>query len=214
MEWQSDSVLYNRRENLVKALRENGLAVLATGHEHSYQRALLTYGDAVLICVVSGGGGAPLIQIATGAEAGRIYSLYKIPGAEFKAENVVTAMAFNYSHLRLWYGGGELFTYAVDGSGKDQLIDHLQIDLKRFGTPQIGQDKMPIPAASGPKGAAEGVGKKVPAAPPDTTKGVKPVVKPSSKPAVVKPKQPVPAPTKKPPQATPPPTQPNTTPKP
>jgi 3',5'-cyclic AMP phosphodiesterase CpdA len=206
MAWQADSVLYNRRENMVRALRENGLAVLASGHEHTYQRSLLTSGDAVLVCIVSGGGGAPLHQIATGAEAGRIYSLYKVPGAEFKPENVVTAMAFNYSHLRLWYGGGELFTYAVDGSGKDQLIDHLAIDLKRFGTPKIDQDKMPIPARSGPRGAAEGAGKKTPSAPPDTTRGVKPVVKPSSKPATVAPKQTIPAPTKAPPQATPPPT--------
>jgi hypothetical protein len=106
MEWQSDSVLYNRRENLVNALRENGLAVLATGHEHAYQRALLTYGDAVLICVVSGGGGAPLIQIATGAEAGRIYSLYKVPGAEFKPDEVPVLVS-NYVHMRIWYGGGE-----------------------------------------------------------------------------------------------------------
>jgi len=111
--------------------------VLAASHEHNYQRALLTTGDAVLVCIVSGGAGSPLHQIATGPEAQRIFSLYQVPGAVFKPENVVTAVVFNYVHMRLWYGGGEFFTYAVDGSGKDQLIDHVQIDLKRFGTPEI-----------------------------------------------------------------------------
>lgn len=211
MEWQADSVLYNRRETMVKALREAGLAVLAASHEHNYQRALLTTGDAVLICVVSGGAGSPLHQIATGAEAGRIFSLYQVPGGVFKPENVVTAVVFNYEHLRLWYGGGELFTYAVDKYGKDKLIDHVEIDLKRFGTPEIDQDKMPIPAASGPKVPETTAVKTPTAASPDTTKGVKPVVKPSSKRTTVRPKQKVPAPTKAPPKATPPPTKPDST---
>ena len=207
MEWQADSVLYNRREAMVNALREAGLAVLATSHEHNYQRALLTTGDAVLVCIVSGGAGSPLHQIATGAEAGRIFSLYQVPGGVFKPENVVTAVVFNYVHMRLWYGGGEFFTYAVDKYGKDQLIDHVQIDLKRFGTPQIDQNKMPIPAASGPKQPGETEAKNLPAASPDTTKGVKPVVKPSSKKTTVRPKQPIPKPSKNPPVATPPPTK-------
>jgi hypothetical protein len=83
----------------------------------------------------------------------------------------------------------------------------VQIDLKRFGTPEIDQNKMPIPAAKGPKGPTETQGKNIPAAPPDTTKGVKPVVKPSSKKTTVRPKQPVPKPTNKPPVQTPPPTK-------
>ena len=211
MEWQADSVLYNRREFMVNALRDAGLAVLAASHEHNYQRALLTTGDAVLVCLVSGGAGSPLHQIATGEEAARIFSLYQIPGGQFKPENVQTAIAFNYVHMRLWYGGGEFFTYAVDGSGHDKLIDHVEIDLKRFGTPKIDQAKMPIPVASGPRIPGETVGKTLPAAPPDTTKGVKPVVKPSSKRTTVRPKQKIPAPTSAPPKATPPPTRPDST---
>jgi predicted MPP superfamily phosphohydrolase len=211
MEWQADSVLYNRRETMVKALREAGLAVLAASHEHNYQRALLTTGDAVLLCIVSGGAGSPLHQIATGAEAGRIFSLYQVPDGVFKPENVVTAVVFNYEHLRLWYGGGELYTYAVDANGKDKLIDHVEIDLKRFGTPVIDQDKMPIPAASGPKVPETPAVKPTTAAAPDTTKGVKPVVKASSKRTTVRPKQKVPAPTKAAPKATPPPTKPDST---
>ncbi len=211
MEWQADSVLYNRRETMVKALREAGLAVLAASHEHNYQRALLTTGDAVLICIVSGGAGSPLHQIATGPEAARIFSLYQVPDAMFKPENVVTAVVYNYVYMRLWYGGGELFTYAVDGSGKDKLIDHLEIDLKRFGSPRIDQDKMPIPATSGPTVPAIPAVKAPTTAPPDTTKGVKPVVKPSSKRTTVRPKQKAPAPTKAPPAATAAPTQPDST---
>ncbi|MEP7029103.1 MAG: hypothetical protein ABI960_10945, partial [Candidatus Eisenbacteria bacterium] len=208
MAWQADSVLYNRRETMVKALREAGLSVLVAGHEHNYQRALLTSGDAVLVCIVSGGAGSPLHQIATGAEAARIFSLYQVPGGEFKPENVVSAVVFNYTHMRIWYGGGELFTYAVDAAGKDRLIDHLAIDLKRFGNPQIDQDKMPIPAQSGPKGASQPAARP-PAAAPDTTRGVKPVVKPSSKRTTVRPKQKIPAPAKQPPKAMPPPTKPD-----
>jgi hypothetical protein len=146
--------------------------VLAASHEHNYQRALLTTGDAVLVCIVSGGAGSPLHQIATGAEAARIFSLYQVPDAVFKPENVVTAVVYNYVHMRIWYGGGEFFTYAVDKYGKDQLIDHVQIDLKRFGTPEIDQNKMPIPKATGPKQPGETEAKNLPAAPPDTTKGV------------------------------------------
>ena len=207
MEWQADSVLYNRREAMVNALRDAGLAVLATSHEHNYQRALLTTGDAVLVCIVSGGAGSPLHQIATGAEAGRIFSLYQVPGGVFKPENVVTAVVFNYVHMRLWYGGGEFFTYAVDRDAGDVMIDHVQIDLKRFGTPEIDQNKMPIPKPEGPQQPGETEAKNLPDAPPDTTKGVKPVVKPSSRQTTVRPKQPIPKPSKEPPVATPPPTK-------
>ena len=210
--WQADSVLYNRRELMVKALREAGLAVLAASHDHNYQRALLTTGDAVLLCIVSGGAGSPLYQIPTGAEAGRIFSLYQVPDGVFKPENVVTAIVYNYCHLRLWYGGGELFTYAVDSSGHDKLIDHVAIDLNRFGTPKIDQYKMPIPTATGPTVVpTEATVKKITAAPADTTKGVKPVVKASSKLTSVRPKQKTPAPTNGPPKAMPPPTKPDST---
>jgi hypothetical protein len=210
-EWESDSLLSARRATMVKALREAGLAVLAASHEHNYQRALLTTGDAVLVCIVSGGAGSPLHNIATGAEAGRIFSLYQVPDGVFKPENVVTAVVFNYVHMRLWYGGGEFTTYAVDRNGKDQQIDHVEIDLKRFGTPEIDQNKMPIPTSSGPKGPTETAGKNIPAAAPDTTKGVKPVVKPSSRRTTVRAKQTVPKATKTPPVRTAPPTAPDST---
>jgi hypothetical protein len=35
------------------------------------------------------------------------------------------------------------------------MIDHVQIDLKRYGIPRIDQHKIPIPPAKGPKGAKE-----------------------------------------------------------
>jgi predicted MPP superfamily phosphohydrolase len=213
MQWQADSVLYNRRETMVKALQESGLAVLAASHEHNYQRALLTTGDAVLVCIVSGGAGSPLHQIATGDEAARIFSLYQLPQGVFKPENVVSAVVFHYVHMRLWYGGGEFYTYAVDGSGVDKMIDHVEIDLKRFGTPKIDQDKMPIPQTTGPQVPDESANPPAPTAAPDTTKGVKPVVKPAAKKTTVRPKQKAAVPTKAPAKApatpTPPPTRPD-----
>ncbi len=211
MQWQADSVLYNRRETMVKALREAGLAVLASSHEHNYQRALLTSGDAVLVCIVSGGGGSPVHLGATSAEASRIFSLYQVPGGEFKPENVVAAAVYHYVHMRLWYGGGEFYTYAVDRNNKDQLIDHVEIDLKRFGTPEIDQDKMPIPPTEGPKQPVESKLPNPMTAPPDTTKGVRPVVKPSSKQTTVRPRQRARAPAKAPPRKTAAPTRPDST---
>lgn len=210
-QWQADSVLTNRRETMVKALREAGLAVLASSHEHNYQRALLTYGDAVLVCIVSGGGGSPLHRGATSREASRIYSLYQVSGAEFKPENVVAAAVYHYVHMRLWYGGGELYTYAVDRNNKDQLIDHVEIDLQRFGTPKIGQDKMPIPQTEGPEQPVRSESSNPSTAPPDTTKGVRPVVKPSSKQTTVRPRQRVRAPSKATPRRTPTSTKPDST---
>jgi hypothetical protein len=130
---------------MVNALREAGLAVLATSHEHNYQRGAPDDRGRRARVHRLGRGGQPLPPDRDGAEAGRIFSLYQVPGGVFKPENVVTAVVFNYVHMRLWYGGGEFFTYAVDKYGKDQLIDHVQIDLKRFGTPEIDQNKMPIP---------------------------------------------------------------------
>ena len=57
MEWQNDSVLVERRERMVRSLHDAGIAIVASGHQHAYQRALLTWPDAVLVAIVTGGGG-------------------------------------------------------------------------------------------------------------------------------------------------------------
>jgi hypothetical protein len=183
-EWQSDSLLSARRLQMVKALQDAGLSVLVTSHEHAYERALLRCGDAVMINIVTGGAGSPLHTIPTGPEAAAMFASYDIPGCQFKAEDVVTDITFHYIHLRLWYGGGEFYTYAVDQNGKDKLIDHVEIDLKRFGIPQIDQEKMPIPTPSGPKQPPpkeETTSKQPNAGTADTTKAVKPSPKPSDR---------------------------------
>ena len=186
-EWESDSLLSARRETMVRSLREAGLAVLVAGHEHAYERAVLTCGDAVLVCVVAGGAGSPLHMVATGDEAGRMFEEYgDIAGCSFKAENVYSSMVFSYTMMRFWFGGGDLNTYAVDKDGNDELIDQLAIDLKRFGVPEIDQNKMPVPPVSGPQQPAPPEEQK-PAderveAPADSASAVKPVTKPSSKP--------------------------------
>ncbi|MGH7724038.1 MAG: metallophosphoesterase family protein [Candidatus Eiseniibacteriota bacterium] len=183
-EWESDSVLYNRRLEMVDALREAGLSVMAAGHEHAYERALLTCGESVLICLVAGGAGSPLHAVATGQQAASMFAAYDIPGCEFKPENVFASVSFHYVLLRFWYGGGDLHTYAVDQNGDDTLIDHIQIDLKRFGVPKIDQQKMPIPTEgpAQPPPAEETAAGRVTASS-DSAKTVKPVTAPSSKPS-------------------------------
>jgi hypothetical protein len=150
MEWQRDSVLIERRERMIRALHESGIAVLASGHEHSYQRALLTWPDAVLIAIVTAGGGAPLHTIPPPAESARLYSEYKVAGSIVKPENVFTSQVFNFTHLRLWFGGGGFDTYSVDEKSRATLIDKVQIDLKRYGIPKIDQHKLVIPPSKGP----------------------------------------------------------------
>lgn len=152
-EWQADSVLSNRRELMMRALHEAGIAVLATGHEHDYERALFTWPDAVLIDIVTGGGGAPLHAIPPPAESARLFAEYQVAGSTVKPENVVTGAFNNFIHVRLWFGGGEIYAYAVDARSKATLVDKVRIDLSRYGIPKIDQHKMPIPtraAVSGP----------------------------------------------------------------
>ncbi len=151
-EWQRDSVLIQRRETMVRALHDAGLGILVTGHEHTYQRALLTWPDAVLIAIVSGGAGAPLHFLPSREECARLFSEYHVAGSVVKPENVYTAQAFNFVLARLWFGGGEFQAYAVDAKGKPTQIDRVAIDLTRYGTPQIDQHKVVIPAAKGPRG--------------------------------------------------------------
>ena len=150
MEWQTDAVLIERRERMVRALHEAGISIIASGHEHSYQRALLTWSDAVLITLVSGGAGAPLHHIPGPAQSAQLFSEYKVAGSIVKPENVYVAQAFNFTHLRLWFGGGDFYTYAVEKDGSVKLIDKVQIDLSRYGIPKIDQHKVPLPPAKGP----------------------------------------------------------------
>jgi len=160
MEWQMDPVLQERRARMVKALHESGISIIASGHEHTYQRALLTWPDAVLISLVCGGAGAPLNQIPSPAASAQLYSEYAVAGSVVKAQNVLTDEVFNFIHLRLWFGGGEFYAYAVDKNAKTSLIDKVQIDLTRYGTPKIDQHKMPLPPAKGPRGTMASAGGK------------------------------------------------------
>jgi hypothetical protein len=146
MEWEMDPVMRARRDQIVNAMHEGGISILASGHEHDYERALLTFPDgSVLIIIVSGGGGAPLHPLPPPAEAARLFSMYKSAGGTIKPENVYTAMINNFTFLRLWFGGGELQTFAVYKNGTTKLVDQVSIDLKRYGTPKIDQSKIPIP---------------------------------------------------------------------
>ena len=162
-EWQRDSVLSERRERMVRALHESGISILATGHEHDYQRALLTWPDAVLISIGVGGGGAPLNAMPAQPEVARLFSEYRVAGSTVKPEDVFSAQAFHFVHLRLWFGGGDFYTYAVDQQSHATLIDKVQIDLKRYGIPKIDQHKIPLPPAKGPAEPTEATAKKSPA---------------------------------------------------
>jgi hypothetical protein len=72
--------------------------------------------------------------------------MYKSAGGTIKPENVYTAMINNFSFLRMWFGGGDLQTFAVYKDGTTKLVDQVSIDLKRYGTPKIDQHKIPIAA--------------------------------------------------------------------
>ena len=148
VEWQTDDMLRFRRAELVRVLRESKLALLVSGHEHAYQRALMTCDDnAVIVNLVVGGAGSPLHDIPMGDEAASLFASYgEIAGCEFQPADVFVNQAFNFVHMRFWFGGGELFTYAVDEDGRRTLIDEVKINLERFGVPTVDQHKMPVPS--------------------------------------------------------------------
>jgi len=150
VEWQNDAVLRERRERMVRALYEAKIGIIASGHEHAYQRAIFTWPDAVLINLVTGGGGSPLHNIPGPAQSAALYSEYHVAGSVVKPENVFTSQVFNFTHLRLWFGGGGFETYSVDEKSRATLIDKVQIDLKRYGIPKIDQHKLIIPPSKGP----------------------------------------------------------------
>ena len=154
-EWQRDSLLVNQRERMVRAMHESGISILATGHEHSYQRALLTWPDAAMIVLVTGGTGAPINPIPNPAASAQLFATYRVAGSVVKPENVFTSQVFNFTHLRLWFGGGEITTYAVDKDANSKTIDHLKVDLERYGIPKVDQHKVVVPPSTGPKEAAK-----------------------------------------------------------
>ena len=150
MEWQRDSLLIATRERMVSSMHDAGIGVLATGHEHSYQRALLTWPGAALIVIVTGGTGAPLNPIPPPSESARLFATYKVAGGVIKPENVFTSQVFNFTHLRFWFGGGDIITYAVDQKANSETIDQLKVDLDRYGIPKVDQYKKVIPPSKGP----------------------------------------------------------------
>jgi hypothetical protein len=149
MEWEMEPVMRARRDQIVAAMHKGGISVLASGHEHDYQRALVTFPDgSVLIAIVTGGAGAPLYPLPPPAEAARLFSTYKPAGGVIKPENVYTAEINSFTFIRLWFGGGELQTFAVYKNGSTKLVDEVKIDLKRYGKPKIDQHKIPIAATA------------------------------------------------------------------
>ena len=154
-EWQRDSLLVSQRERMVRAMHESGISILATGHEHSYQRALLTWPDAAMIVLVTGGTGAPINPIPNPAASAQLFATYRVAGSVVKPENVFTSQVFNFTHLRLWFGGGEITTYAVDKDANAKTIDQLKVDLERYGIPKVDQYKVVVPPATGPKEEAK-----------------------------------------------------------
>ena len=145
VEWQNDAVLRERRERMVRALYEAKIGVIASGHEHAYQRAIFTWPDAVLINLVTGGAGSPLHSIPGPARSAALYSEYRVAGSVVKPENVYTGRFYHFIHMRLWFGGGEFYTWAVEKGGKVRLADRVTIDLERYGVPEVDQQKMPVP---------------------------------------------------------------------
>jgi hypothetical protein len=146
MDWEMDDVMRARRDQIVTAMHEGGISVLIGGHEHDYERALLTWPDGqVLIAMVQGGAGAPLHQLQPPAKSAAIIASSQTPkGVKIDPKNVYTAMINNFTLLRLWFGGGEIQTFAVEKDGSVKLADQVNIDLKRYGKPKIDQYKVVV----------------------------------------------------------------------
>jgi hypothetical protein len=170
VEWEADSVLRDRRERMMQALHEAGIGVLAAGHEHAYERALFTWPDAVLINIVTGGAGGPLHSIPPPAQSAKMFSDYKVAGAIVDSANVVAGSFNHFILVRLWFGGGELYTYAVDKRSRTTLADQVRIDFTRYGVPKIDEHKIPIlPKAPSTAGGNERIEKTIGAARADST---------------------------------------------
>jgi len=145
MDWEMDDVMRQRREQIVAAMKKGGISVIVGGHEHDYERALITFPDgSVMIAMVQGGAGAPLHPLPSPAQAAQLISQSAPKGGTIKPENVYTAVINNFTYLKLWFGGGELQTFAVYKNGTVKLVDQVSIDLKRYGTPEIDQHKVVV----------------------------------------------------------------------
>jgi len=131
---------------MVKALYEAKIGIMAAGHEHAYERVIFTWPDAALIYIVAGGAGSPLHDIPSQSQSAVLFSQYKVAGATVKPENVYSGEIFHFIHLRLWFGGGDFYTYSVEKGAKVKLVDYVQVDLERYGIPEVDQKKMPLPA--------------------------------------------------------------------
>ena len=172
LEWEFDDMLKARRAEMVRVLMDHQLSIMVAGHEHAYSRALLRCGDDVLIVVTSGGGGSPLHDIPVGEDALTIFAAYDIPGCGFTKEDVFASRIFHFMLARYWFGGGEFYTYAVGPDAEITEVDHVTVDLSRYGVPKIDQEKIPIYEQKGPRlpPPPEEEGEKEPAsAPPDST---------------------------------------------
>jgi hypothetical protein len=108
-----------------------------------------------MIVLVTGGTGAPINPIPNPAASAQLFATYRVAGSVVKPENVFTSQVFNFTHLRLWFGGGEITTYAVDKDANAKTIDQLKVDLERYGIPKVDQYKVVVPPSTGPKEAAK-----------------------------------------------------------
>jgi 3',5'-cyclic AMP phosphodiesterase CpdA len=151
VEWENDDALRERRERMVRALYDARIGIMAAGHEHAYERVIFTWPDAALIYIVAGGAGSPLHDIPSPSQSAVMFSQYKVAGATAKPENVYTGEVFHFIHLRLWFGGGDFYTYAVEKDAKVKLIDYVEVDLERYGIPEVDQKKMAVPPKGGPE---------------------------------------------------------------
>ena len=106
MEWQEDSVLALRRETMVRALHDAGISVLATGHEHAYERFLPQTPDGTrdsvrgVVEIISGTGGGDLRRFR--------YPL---------ARNSAAQIQGHFGVLKVSLGDGEYAHSFIDTSG-------------------------------------------------------------------------------------------------
>jgi hypothetical protein len=139
-QWQARPETRARRERLVRAILESNAFLLLAGHEHAYQRAVLSSPRGERLIVTSGGAGSPLHVLPNPTESAALFAAYDGAWGTFPPSEVRARSTYNLVHLRLWPGGGEMNAYAVHGDDELEPLDRVSIET----TPRVAVTTRPL----------------------------------------------------------------------
>lgn len=115
--------LHEKRQKLIALLKEYGVQLILSGHEHHYEHYVLNYqkeGKQEMHFVVGGGGGVPLRNIPDQTVIDRYLIEYSNNG--FDVEQVKLEKIFNYSLVEVEAERVTVKTYRVPISGENAVI--------------------------------------------------------------------------------------------